>query len=74
MTEVADQQVSTFPMQRTCPFSPPVEYGELREKTPIARALLPSGQHAWLVTRHADVRAVLTDPRFSSDRRHPDFP
>jgi cytochrome P450 len=74
MTEVVDQQVSTFPMQRTCPFSPPVEYSELREKTPIARALLPSGQHAWLVTRHADVRAVLTDPRFSSDRRHPDFP
>jgi cytochrome P450 len=74
MTEVADQQVPTFPMQRTCPFSPPAEYGELRDKTPIARALLPSGRHAWLVTRHADVRAVLTDPRFSSDRRHPDFP
>jgi cytochrome P450 len=61
-------------MQRTCPFSPPAEYGELREATPITRALLPSGRHAWLVTRHADVRAVLTDPRFSSDRRHPDFP
>jgi cytochrome P450 len=74
MTEVADQQVPSFPMQRTCPFSPPAEYGELREKRPIARVLLPSGRHAWLVTRHADVRAVLTDPRFSSDRRHPDFP
>ncbi|NMH98172.1 cytochrome P450 [Pseudonocardia acidicola] len=74
MTEVADQQVSTFPMQRACPFSPPAEYRELRETTPIARALLPSGRHAWLVTRHADVRAMLTDPRFSSDRRHPDFP
>jgi cytochrome P450 len=74
MTEVADQQVPSFPMQRTCPFSPPAEYGELREKRPIAHVLLPSGRHAWLVTRHADVRAVLTDPRFSSDRRHPDFP
>jgi cytochrome P450 len=74
MTQVADQHVPTFPMQRTCPFSPPAEYGELREATPITRALLPSGRHAWLVTRHADVRAVLTDPRFSSDRRHPDFP
>ncbi|MEK6440929.1 cytochrome P450 [Pseudonocardia sp. T1-2H] len=74
MTQVADQHVPTFPMQRTCPFSPPAEYGELREATPITRALLPSGRHAWLVTRHADVRAMLADPRFSSDRRHPDFP
>ncbi|CAM5430939.1 hypothetical protein SALBM135S_01458 [Streptomyces alboniger] len=29
---------------------------------------------AWLVTRHADVRAVLTDPRFSSDDTLPGFP
>jgi cytochrome P450 len=74
MTEVVDQQVPTFPMQRTCPFAPPSEYRELREKSPISRALLPTGQQAWLVTRHEDVRAILTDPRLSADRTHPAFP
>ncbi|MGH3793281.1 MAG: cytochrome P450 [Pseudonocardiaceae bacterium] len=61
-------------MQRTCPFSPPLEYREIREENAIARALLPSGRYAWLVTRHEDVRTMLADPRFSSDRRHPGFP
>ncbi|WP_433556383.1 cytochrome P450 [Pseudonocardia xinjiangensis] len=74
MTELVDQQVPTFPMQRTCPFSPPAAYEELREQSPIARVLLPTGRHAWLVTKHEDVRAVLADTRFSSDRNHPDFP
>ena len=27
-----------------------------------------------MVTRHEDVRRVLTDPGFSADRFHPDFP
>ncbi|MEW2415542.1 cytochrome P450 [Streptomyces sp. NPDC046866] len=33
---------------------------------PVARIRLPHGEgHAWLVTRHADVRFVSADPRFS---------
>ena len=36
--------------------------------------MLPTGQQAWLVTKHADVRALLADNRISSDRSHPDFP
>jgi cytochrome P450 len=39
--------------------------GQLREERPAARITLPDGNTAWLVTRHADVRLVLTDPRFS---------
>jgi cytochrome P450 len=74
MTELVDQQVPTFPMQRTCPFTPPPEYRELREQSPIARVLLPTGRHAWLVTKHEDVRTVLLDTRFSSDRDNPGFP
>jgi cytochrome P450 len=74
MTEVADQEVSTFPLPRTCPFEPPAEYQELREEASISRVNLPDGKQAWVVTRHEDVRTMLTDPRFSSDRNHPDFP
>lgn len=72
MTTPAD--TPSYPIQRTCPFSEPAEYQRLRDEQPIARALLPSGRHAWLVSRHADVRAVLRDPRMSSDRRNPGFP
>ncbi|AJC60751.1 MULTISPECIES: cytochrome P450 [Streptomyces] len=32
---------------------------------PILRVRLPFGGDAWLVTRHADVKTVLADPRFS---------
>ncbi|MET9516689.1 cytochrome P450 [Streptomyces sp. NPDC002994] len=39
-------------------------YGELRD-LPLARVRLPYGEGAWLVTRHADVKTVLADPRFS---------
>jgi cytochrome P450 len=74
MTEVVDQEVSTFPLPRTCPFEPPAEYQELREEAPISRVNLPDGNQAWVVTRHEDVRTILTDPRFSSDRNHPNFP
>ncbi|WP_158892057.1 cytochrome P450 [Amycolatopsis anabasis] len=61
-------------MARTCPFDPPPEYRELREEAPISRVTLPTGASAWVLTRHEDVRALLTDPRFSSDRRKPGFP
>ncbi|AEK39386.1 cytochrome P450 [Amycolatopsis mediterranei S699] len=64
----------TFPLLRTCPFAPPPAYGELREAGPVHRVTLQSGQEAWAVTRLEDVRQLLTDPRFSSDRFNPGFP
>jgi cytochrome P450 len=74
MTEVVDQEVTTFPVPRTCPFDPPPEYRELREEAPISQVNLPNGGKAWVVVRHEDVRTMLTDPRFSSNRNHPGFP
>ncbi|MGE7438056.1 cytochrome P450 [Kitasatospora sp. NPDC001175] len=59
----------TQPMARTCPFDPPPEYRTLREEEPVASVTLPDGLPGWLVTRYEDVRAVLSDPRFSSRRR-----
>ncbi|MFE0027225.1 cytochrome P450 [Amycolatopsis sp. NPDC059021] len=65
---------TSFPLPRTCPFSPPPEYRRMRDEGRVARVDLPSGQRAWVLTRLEDVRAMLTDPRFSSDRFNPGFP
>ena len=66
--------VDEFPQPRTCPFAPPPAYARIREEEPVAQVRLPDGGRAWVVSRHEDVRTVLNDHRFSSDRRHPDFP
>jgi cytochrome P450 len=42
----------------------------LRQAGPIHRITMPDGVPVWLLTRYADVRAVLADPRFSTDTRH----
>ncbi|MFR9728374.1 cytochrome P450 [Saccharopolyspora sp. MS10] len=69
-----DDTALAFPPPRTCPFRLPEEYPELRESTPVRRVLLPTGRHAWIVTRYEDVRRALVDPRLSSDRGDPNFP
>ncbi|GLZ42138.1 cytochrome P450 [Actinokineospora sp. NBRC 105648] len=42
-------------------------YDELRETGPVRQVLMPQGVYAWLVTRYADARAALADPRLSKD-------
>ena len=76
MTELAEPATrdETFPLARTCPFAPPPAYEKLREAGPVHRVSLQSGQEAWALTRLEDVRQMLTDPRFSSDRFNPGFP
>lgn len=66
--------VPTFPMARTLPLRPPPEYAKLRKENPISKAKMWDGNIVWLVTRHADVSKVLTDPHFSKVRTHPNFP
>jgi cytochrome P450 len=70
---VAEPLVANFPVQRTCPFATPEVYEELREQAPAVKVNLPEGE-AWALTRHEDVRALLVDPRFSSNRADPGFP
>ncbi|MFF9558735.1 cytochrome P450 [Streptomyces albus] len=60
--------MTTLSTARTCPFDPPAEYARLRETCPVAPlklTLAPGDGDGWLVTRLADVRAVLSDRRFS---------
>ncbi|WP_438016676.1 cytochrome P450 [Sorangium sp. So ce315] len=61
-------------MTRTCPYAPPAEHLRLREEAPIAKVKLPNGRTVWAVTSHKHIRAILSDPRFSSNRRDPNFP
>jgi cytochrome P450 len=43
---------------------PVAGYGRLREEAPVLEGRAPDGSPAWFVTRQADVRTVLGDPRF----------
>lgn len=54
-----------YPFPRPDALSVPHEYAQLRGKCPFSHVRLPSGDPAVLVTRYADVKQVLTDPRFS---------
>jgi cytochrome P450 len=62
-----------YPMRRAagCPFDPPAG---LRTQEPITKVRLWDGSTPWLVTRYADQRALLGDPRVSSDSRRPGYP
>ncbi|UXY31449.1 cytochrome P450 [Streptomyces sp. HUAS TT20] len=63
-----------FPQDRTCPYHPPTGYDPLREGRPLARVTLYDGRPAWMVTGHGAARALLSDPRLSTDRTRPGFP
>ncbi|TVL87528.1 cytochrome P450 [Streptomyces sp. SAJ15] len=45
-------------------------YARLRDGGPVHRIALPDGSPVWLVTREADIRAGLTDPRLSVNKAH----
>ncbi|WP_411142050.1 cytochrome P450 [Streptomyces sp. x-80] len=64
----------SFPQDRTCPYHPPSAYQSLRTEGPLARVTFYDGRSAWLVTGHAEARALMSDPRLSSDRLNPAFP
>jgi len=63
-----------WPAPRTRPLDPPSLLGELRREEPISKITLWNGKQAWLVTRYADARTLLQDPRISADATDPSFP
>ncbi|GAB7187017.1 cytochrome P450 [Kitasatospora sp. Ki12] len=75
MATAAQTPRFTHPAARgACPFAPPPVYRQAQQDEPISRVSLWDGAPSWLVTRHEDVKAVLSDPRFSSDSARPGFP
>ncbi|GAA1258141.1 cytochrome P450 [Kitasatospora nipponensis] len=49
---------------------PHAGYAALRQAGPVHRIVAPDGLPVWLVTRYADVRQALADPRLALDKRH----
>ncbi|WP_030619442.1 cytochrome P450 [Streptomyces fulvoviolaceus] len=77
MTDTTDPATPPpFPMERTarCPFDPPPLLRTLQAGQPVSRVRLWDGSTPWLITRHADQRALLADPRISADVTREDFP
>jgi cytochrome P450 len=74
--EAPTAEVPEFPMARAagCPFDPPPALRALQVEAPITRVRLWDGSTPWLVTRYADQRALLADPRISADTTQPHYP
>lgn len=68
MSSMTSARPLPVPREDVCPFGPAPEVAGLRTRTPVARVTCPTGIEAWLVTRYADVREVLGDPRRFSNR------
>lgn len=75
MTTAQPVEPLAFPASRgTCPFAPPPGYQRALREDPVTRVTLWDGSQCWMVTRHADVRTVLSDQRFSADPTIPGYP
>jgi cytochrome P450 len=65
----------SYPSDRgNCPFDPPAPYIATQTQRGLRRVMLWDGSTPWIITRHADVRAVLGDSRFSANNLRPNFP
>ena len=49
--------------------NPYAVYQRLRAEGPVSRVVMPGGYPVWVVTRYADARAALADPRLIKDWR-----
>lgn len=56
----------SLPSARSHPFNPPTDLTELSKQSPLHRLVYPDGHLGWLVTGHAAVCKVLTNPLFSA--------
>lgn len=68
--------LTVFPGVRAdkCPFDPPPDIQSLQEEASLVRVRLPDGTTPWLVTRYAEQKALLSDPRISADVTRPGYP
>lgn len=63
-----------MPRAAACPFDPPPRLRTEQQERPLTRVRLWDGSNPWLVTRYADQRTLLLDPRVSADVTGPGCP
>ena len=65
-----------FPMSREagCPFDPPRHLREAAGQDPVSRVRIWNDSTPWIITGHAEQRALLIDRRVSVNDRLPGFP
>lgn len=65
-----------FSSERPNPYSPTDEHLKLQSDFPVTSTVWPDrgGMEIWTVAKYDDVRTVLGNPRFSSDREDPRHP
>ncbi|AFR28737.1 cytochrome P450 [Arthrobacter sp. Rue61a] len=70
------EPIAAFPMAREprCPFDPPPTGSAAQEAGPLTRVELSDGSTPWFVTRYAEQRTLLSDPRISADVKRPGYP
>ncbi|MFI1100276.1 cytochrome P450 [Streptomyces melanogenes] len=61
---------TAFPDLSALVADPHAAYAHLRETGPVHRITGPDGLPVWIVTRYADVRQLMADPRLSLDKAH----
>jgi cytochrome P450 monooxygenase len=71
---VAESREVEFPLRRPGEPFPPPAYADYRRREGLVSCVLPDGNRVWLVSRHEDVRTVLTCPVISANPEHPGFP
>ncbi|MEV0612733.1 cytochrome P450 [Nonomuraea sp. NPDC050404] len=73
---VRDAALPEFPGTRAekCPFDPPPELQALQQDGPLTRVRLWDGSTPWLVTTHAEQKALLSHPKVSADVTRPGYP
>jgi cytochrome P450 monooxygenase len=74
MTTSTGPTVVGFPRRTPEEPLPLSQYASHREQNGLVLSHLPNGVPIWLVTRHEDVRAVLTHPKISANPDNEGFP
>ncbi|MFC8425211.1 cytochrome P450 [Streptomyces sp. NPDC057236] len=74
MTTGIGPTVVGFPRRTPEEPLPLSQYASHREQNGLVLSHLPNGAPIWLVTRHEDVRAVLTHPKISANPDNEGFP
>ncbi len=74
MTTSTGPTVVDFPLRTPEEPLPLSQYAGHRRQSGLVQSHLPNGVPIWLVTRHEDVRAVLTHPKISANPDNEGFP